>query len=104
MYLKGKKALVLGAGGAARAIGFGLKEKGADFTILNRTVHKAEMLASEVGCSYGSLDDSASVTFDMVINTTSLGMYPNVNGTPVKKSAYRMCLSLIWSIIPLKPV
>jgi shikimate dehydrogenase len=100
--LKGRKALVLGAGGAARAIAFGLKEKGADFTILNRTVHKAEMLASELGVNYGSLEDSASVPFDTVINTTSLGMYPNVKDTPVKKALLKGVLVFDMVYNPLK--
>jgi shikimate dehydrogenase len=100
--LKGRKALVLGAGGAARAVAFGLKEKGADFTILNRTVHKAEMLASEVGAHYGSLEDSATVPFDSVINTTSLGMYPNVNDTPVKKALLKDVLVFDMVYNPLK--
>ena len=100
--LKGRKALVLGAGGAARAIAFGLKERGADFTILNRTVHKAEMLASELGVHYGSLEDSESVPFDSIINTTSLGMYPNVNDTPVKKALLKDVLVFDMVYNPLK--
>jgi len=100
--LKGRKALVLGAGGAARAMGFGLKERGTDFTILNRTVHKAEMLASELGVDYGSLDDSEALPFDTVINTTSLGMYPNVNDTPVKKALLKDVLVFDMVYNPLK--
>jgi len=100
--LKGRKALVLGAGGAARAIAFGLKERGADFTILNRTVHKAEMLASELGAHYGALEDSASVPFDTVINTTSLGMYPNVHDTPVEKALLKDVLVFDMVYNPLK--
>ena len=87
--LKGKTALVLGAGGAARAIAFGLIERGAQLIVLNRTVKKAEMLASEIGCSCGGLDDAASLTFDMVINTTSVGMYPHMDGIPISKECLR---------------
>ncbi len=83
--LKGKKALVLGAGGAARAIAFGLKEKGADLTILNRTVKKAEMLAAEIGCGYGGLENVKEVICDIIINTTSVGMYPRIDDSPVRK-------------------
>ena len=83
--LKDKKAIVLGAGGAARAIAFGLKEKGANLTILNRTVIKAEKLASEIDCQSGGLELIESSNPDILVNTTSLGMHPKEDGMPVKK-------------------
>lgn len=83
--LKDKKAVLLGAGGAARAIAFGLKKKGADLTILNRTVKKADNLASELNCQHGGLELLASLHPDILINTTSLGMYPKLDDTPVEK-------------------
>lgn len=100
--LKGRRALVLGAGGAARAIAFGLKEKGAHCTILNRTVEKAKKLAAEVGSHYGSLKDIESVPRDMVINTTSLGMYPRVNDTPVKRGLLKDVLVFDMVYNPLR--
>ncbi len=100
--LQGKTALVLGAGGAARAIAFGLKERGAGLTILNRTIKKAEMLASEVGCSCGGLEDAASATFDMVINTTSVGMFPHTDAIPIKKDCLRDVLVFDMVYNPLK--
>lgn len=73
-----KNVLVLGAGGAARAIVHALTEKGAYPLILNRTVDKAKALAKELGgpdARYGSLeacyDEIASVS--LIINTLSLG-------------------------------
>jgi 3-dehydroquinate dehydratase/shikimate dehydrogenase len=53
----GKKIVVLGAGGAARAIVFEAKARGADVLILNRTVQKAKELAMEMGCKAGGLDE-----------------------------------------------
>ncbi len=54
--MKGKRAMVLGAGGAARAAAFALISGGADVTILNRTLNKAEGLASLFGCSYAPFE------------------------------------------------
>jgi len=83
--IKNKKTVLLGAGGAARAIAFGLKEKGAHLTILNRTVKKAQRLASELGCEYGGLELIDSFKPDILVNTTSLGMHPRVDEMPVRK-------------------
>ncbi len=100
--LKGKTALILGAGGAARAMAFGLKERGAQFTILNRTIKKAEMLASEVGCNYGGLEDASSLSFDVVINTTSVGMFPDTEGIPIKQECLGDALVFDMVYNPLK--
>ncbi len=83
--IKNKNILMLGAGGTARAIGFGVKEKGGNLTILNRTSHKAKELAGEVGCSYGGLDKmEESVDYaDILINTTPVGMYPDTKNSLV---------------------
>lgn len=71
--LKGKKALVLGAGGAARAVIYGLSSKGARVFILNRTVSKAKKLAREFKCEVAENDVDLK-SFQLIINTTSVGM------------------------------
>jgi 3-dehydroquinate dehydratase/shikimate dehydrogenase len=76
--LKGAKILVLGAGGSGRAAVFGLREKGAEVHILNRTPETAAKLARQAGAkvfkreSFSSKKDSAS--FDVIINSTPIGM------------------------------
>ena len=100
--LKGKTALILGAGGAARAIAFGLKERGAGLTVLNRTVKKAEKLATEIGCSHGGLEDAESATYDMIINTTSVGMFPHQDGIPIRKECLGDALVFDMVYNPLK--
>lgn len=102
MELRGKKTMLLGAGGAARAIAFGLKEKDVDLTILNRTVKKAEVLATELGCQYGGLELMESFKPDILINTTSLGMYPQVNDMPVRKAFLKDMLVFDIVYNPLK--
>ena len=59
--LKGKKCLVFGAGGAAAACVCALADRGADVTVLNRTVEKAQRLATRFGCAFGSLEDAAAI-------------------------------------------
>lgn len=82
--LSGKKALVLGAGGAARAVVFGLLEKGANVTIFNRTRKKAIDLAKEFNCQETNLSVESEIgNFDIIINTTSVGMKPLDDQTPI---------------------
>lgn len=77
---KGKKAVVLGAGGASRAILFSLIERGfSDIVLVNRTIGRAEELAKRFGsdsikaAQLPALDD-ALVGADLFVNTSSLGM------------------------------
>lgn len=73
--LKGKKAAVIGAGGAARAIVYGLIKKGAAVKIFNRSKEKAKKLGQEFGCEYNSLDALAELSnMDVIINATPVGM------------------------------
>ena len=85
--IHGKRCTILGAGGAARAIAFGLKEKGGDITILNRVeeIDMAEKLAGEIGCPWGDLSQINAVEdADIVINTTPVGMHPKFEDlTPI---------------------
>lgn len=89
--VKNKNVIIAGAGGASRAISFYLAKYGADsLTILNRNVDKAQGLASDV-LSSGLIDsvesnsiDSMDLTdADILINTTPVGMHPNVDDTPI---------------------
>jgi 3-dehydroquinate dehydratase / shikimate dehydrogenase len=74
MSLRGAKALVLGAGGAARAAVFGLRDKGAEVFILNRTAETAQKLAKQSGSKTIKKDALAKTPFDVVINATPVGM------------------------------
>jgi len=81
--IKDKRVTLLGAGGAARAAAVGILRKGGRLTILNRTVSKAEALAGELGCDFGPLSDFETLKTDILINMTAVGMFPNVDQTPV---------------------
>ena len=86
--LSDARALVLGAGGAARAVACGLVDSGASVTIANRTFEKAQALAAEVGADCVRLSEASTVECDIVANTTSVGMHPHVDATPIGASAF----------------
>ena len=88
--LKAKKIVLLGAGGAARAIGFGLKERDCQLIVVNRSKKKGEGLSRELGCDY--MPESSLVRMkageleaEVIINATSLGMFPQDGETPFPK-------------------
>jgi len=72
--LERAKILVLGAGGAARAAVFGLKERGAEVYILNRTARPAQKLAHQARARIAKRADLKKLTFDVIINATPVGM------------------------------
>ena len=73
--LDGARAVVLGAGGAARAVVYGLRERGAHVTILNRTRERADTLADELDAQAGGpLTALGDTTHDVLVNTTSVGL------------------------------
>ncbi|HTC74549.1 MAG TPA: shikimate dehydrogenase [Edaphobacter sp.] len=74
MSLRGAKVLVLGAGGAARAAVFGLRDKGAEVFILNRTAETGQKLARQSGSKTIKKDAVAKTVFDVIINATPIGM------------------------------
>lgn len=71
-----KNALVIGAGGAARAIVWALRNHNVSITILNRTLEHAKTLAKAVLCNYGPLSDVGKYSgkVDLVVQTSSMGM------------------------------
>lgn len=82
----GKRVLVLGAGGAARAIAYEAKSRGAEVLIANRTERKAKRLARELGLTFVPLQNLHEIAFDILVNATSVGMVPYINESPVPKS------------------
>jgi len=77
MPLAGAKVLVLGAGGAGRAAVFGLRDKGAEVWILNRTPETATKLARQAGAHTIKREAVAKAGFDIIINATPVGMAGN---------------------------
>ncbi|HOA52657.1 MAG TPA: shikimate dehydrogenase, partial [Thermogutta sp.] len=80
--IHGKQALVLGAGGAGKAVAFGLIRAGATVTLTDGDAEKARLLAEKLDCAYVPWDDRHSVACDILANCTPVGMHPNVDESP----------------------
>jgi 3-dehydroquinate dehydratase/shikimate dehydrogenase len=83
LSIEGAKVLVLGAGGAARAAVFGLKERGAEVWVLNRTAVKGQKLARQAKAHSIKRADLRKTAFDVIINATPVGM-GNTRDCPLK--------------------
>ncbi|NRA09055.1 MAG: shikimate dehydrogenase [Myxococcales bacterium] len=73
--LQGRRAVVLGAGGTARSLVYGLLRRGARVTLLNRSPERARALAEDLGAeASGRLPELADIPHDVLVNTTSVGL------------------------------
>jgi shikimate dehydrogenase len=96
---KGKRVVIMGAGGASRAVSFSLVERGAHLVILNRHLGRAEELAGRLSVSFDKEaralelvgDNLARVLgeADILVNTTSVGMSPDISETSVPSKLLR---------------
>jgi 3-dehydroquinate dehydratase/shikimate dehydrogenase len=77
-----RTALVLGAGGAARALAFGLRQRNVDVTVAARTVERARKIAADVGCKAVDWVQRYRFEYDCIVNATPVGMHPNVDEAP----------------------
>ncbi len=84
--LKDKKCVVIGAGGAARALVFGLKKWGVSLIVVNRNVSRGEKIAREFFTDFAPLDRIEELSCDVLINATPVGMFPREGETLVPKS------------------
>jgi 3-dehydroquinate dehydratase/shikimate dehydrogenase len=84
LTLEKARILVLGAGGAARAAVFGLKERGAEVYILNRTTATAQKLARQARARLMKRADLKKQVFDVIINATPVGM-ANTRESPLNE-------------------
>jgi 3-dehydroquinate dehydratase / shikimate dehydrogenase len=83
-----KQVLILGAGGVARSIAFGLSRRGAHVTLSNRNDERATRLAEEIGCRTVNWGMRASNVVDVIVNCTPVGMHPDVDDTPLPPAAF----------------
>ncbi|MBW1782026.1 MAG: shikimate dehydrogenase [Deltaproteobacteria bacterium] len=87
--LPGKSCIIIGAGGAARAVGYILKEEGVAISIVNRSSKRGEGLARALGCEFFPLTDVAAATGDILVQTTPVGMHPHVDPSPVPEKVLK---------------
>ena len=102
---KGRKVLLLGAGGAARAIAYTMAKEADELAVLNRTVKQAQDLAKLIEKTVnkkivtGSLSPSEIQRnlqdADILINATSIGMKPNADESPVAPKLLRRDLAVM---------
>ena len=117
VFTEGKKLLLLGAGGAGKAIAFQAAQEVEELVILNRTSEKAEMLAEVLGKKFGRKVNGGTLspeilkeemqTTDILVNATSVGMHPNVNRSPVPPGLLRpdLCvMDIIYNPLETKLV
>lgn len=98
--LDGKNVVLLGAGGSARAIGFGLIEVGATVTLCSRTEKSGRELAAALKCNWVPLQDVDCLSADILVNATSVGMHPHEDATLVSKgclSGYRVVMDIVYA-------
>lgn len=101
LTLKGCRATILGAGGAARGVAVALSTAGAQVSISARQAERAKTVASLVGgatCAF----PPATGSWDLLVNTTPLGTYPNVDSSPV--SAAALDGALVYDLVYNPPV
>ncbi|MCY3946473.1 MAG: shikimate dehydrogenase [Anaerolineaceae bacterium] len=87
--LAGARALVLGAGGSARAAVYGLKRAGAEVAVVNRTESRASAMLAHLrrtadirDVTLLTLEQAAGDDLSLVVNCTSLGMWPHGDSCP----------------------
>ena len=84
--VKNQRVLVLGAGGVARPIVYGLKSRGALVTIASRTKQRSERLAEAFDSKAIDWDARHRAQCDIIVNCTPIGMHPNVDESPISKT------------------
>ncbi|MGI6401422.1 MAG: shikimate dehydrogenase [Thermoguttaceae bacterium] len=87
--LEGQSALVLGSGGAGKAIAFGLHERGARVIITDRDVEEGERVASWLGCEFCPWEEREGYVVQILANCTPVGMFPNVDEAPMDRKSLR---------------
>ena len=101
--LKGKKFIILEAGGTARAAAYGITKEGGRPIIVNRTPEKGRKLADRFDCPFYPLMEIGKVRAFGLINTTPVGMFPDSHSSPVDSSilnGFRIVADVIYN--PLK--
>ena len=99
---KGAKAVILGAGGVARAAAYALVDLDMNVTILNRTPEKAQELAERFGCAWALWDAFDTIKPDVVVNATPLGMQPDTR-SPLKPDQLKKEMT-VFDLVYTPPV
>ena len=97
--LKDKNVLIIGAGGTAKAIGYGVHKKGAKVTVTyNRNKEKGLQLAKELNAKVVNIQDAGEEVIDILINCSPVGMSPNQEETPIPSRHLRKGMIVFDSV------
>lgn len=101
--IRGRRFVILGAGGTARAAAYGIRKEGGRPVFVNRTPEKGMALAMQFGCPFYPLAQISKIKAFGLINTTPVGMFPDIQKSPVPPSVlanYRVVADVVYN--PLK--
>ncbi len=87
--VNGKTCIIVGAGGAARAIGFILKKNNVNLIIANRSIERGRELSRTLDAGFIQMEQLIDVKADILINTTPVGMSPDIDRCPVPENVFR---------------
>lgn len=99
-FCNGRRAAIIGAGGAARAAIWALQILNASITIFARNIDKAQSLAESFGVNCEPLESATFGDYDLVVNTTPLGSGAYIDQSPVtaeQLSGVRIAYDLIYN-------
>lgn len=105
LNIKDKTFVIVGAGGTARAAVYGIAKEGGLPVLANRTVAKAKIIAKQFGCPFYPLAEIAKIQADCLINTTPIGMHPDIYSSPVPKEVlknYKYVMDAIYNPLQTK--
>ena len=83
LRVRGLRVLILGAGGAARAIGYEARRRGARLLVCTRSPESARRFARDFSADVVSREDLSRDRFDIVVNATPVGMVPDMRSSPL---------------------
>lgn len=103
--IKGNTFMIVGAGGTARAAVYGIIKEGGLPVLVNRTLSKAKSIAEHFGCPFYPLSEISRLKADGLINTTPVGMHPDILKSPVPKEVlkkYKYVMDVIYNPLNTK--
>ncbi len=97
LHLAGAKVLVVGAGGGGRAAVFGLKERGAEVFLINRTTSVGQKLARQAHAKFLSRTQMRGLEFDVIVNATPVGMNGKLSPLNEKELNARILFEMVYT-------
>jgi len=96
--LAGKHCVLVGAGGAARGIGFMARERGMKLVVVNRSTERGQALADFLECAFILLERIGEIRANVLIQTTPVGMFPHENASPVPNDLFQKDMTVMDAI------